>query len=74
MRSPGFSLVELEPDNAQYRNNLGNTLYAMKRYKEALAEMRKAVELEPDNAQYHSVLNDMVNKTKQGKGEPPEED
>ena len=46
----------------------------MKRYKEALAEMRKAVELEPDNAQYHSVLNDMVNKTKQGKGEPPEED
>lgn len=49
-------------------------MYAMKRYKEALAEMRKAVELEPDNAQYHSVLNDMVNKTKQGKGEPPEED
>ena len=48
-------------------------MYAMKRYREAL-EMRKAVELEPDNAQYHSVLNDMVNKTKQGKGEPPEED
>ena len=42
----------VNPDNAIYHNNLSVTLYAMKRYKEALAEAQKAVDLEPDNPLY----------------------
>ena len=30
--------VELEPNNAEYRNSLGITLHALKRYDEALTE------------------------------------
>ena len=49
--------VELEPNNAEYRNSLGITLHNMKRYDEALIEKQKAVELEPDNKMYREIYD-----------------
>ena len=53
----GRKAVELEPDNAEYRNSLGATLDALKRYEEAFAEKQKAVELEPDDYWHHGSLS-----------------
>lgn len=54
-------LVRREPENAGYHNRLGATLYKMKRYDEANAELLnaellKALEPKPDNAKYHKRL------------------
>ena len=48
--------VRLEPNNAEYRDQVGITLSTMKRYAEAIAEKRVAVALEPSNAEYHFSL------------------
>ena len=56
----GYKLIEKEPKNARYHNSLGDTLYYLRRYDEALLEKRIAVELEPDNAQYHDSVGDTL--------------
>jgi tetratricopeptide (TPR) repeat protein len=48
--------VEIEPDNAKYRDDLGLALLQQKKYGEAEAEYRKAVELDPNSADYHNRL------------------
>lgn len=56
----GYELIEKEPKNARYHNSLGDTLYYLRRYDEALLEKRIAVELEPNNAQYHDSVGDTL--------------
>ncbi len=57
MGSRNINKYLIEPNNAEYHNDLGITLYKMKRYDEAFIIMQKAVELEPDNAEYQENLN-----------------
>jgi len=56
--------VELEPDNASYRDSLGTTLHVLERYDEALVETQKAVDLEPDNAEYRNSLGITLHEMK----------
>lgn len=58
----GKQLLALNPTNALYHNNLGNTLHEMGRYEEAEKEKVKAVELEPMNDEYHSSLGVTLHK------------
>lgn len=42
------------PNNPDYYNNKGNTLYGLGRYGEALKEHDAAAKLNPKNPHYHS--------------------
>jgi tetratricopeptide (TPR) repeat protein len=59
-------VVELDPDDAEARCCLGNTLREQARYDDALEQFRKALELAPDDPMpcaelclfYHESLHD----------------
>ena len=57
-------LINLEPNNAVYHNNLGIILHKMERYEEALVEKQRAIELEPDNARCHDNLGATLHEMK----------
>ena len=46
--------AELAPENAVYHNNVGNALYSLRRYEEALPAYTRATELAPEDAVYHN--------------------
>ncbi|MBR3460284.1 MAG: tetratricopeptide repeat protein [Clostridia bacterium] len=52
------SLVEIEPNNAKFHNDLSYTLDELGRRDEALLESKKAGELEPDNVEYRGHILD----------------
>jgi Flp pilus assembly protein TadD len=48
--------VELDPDNAMYRNALGVTHLQLRRWPEAQAQFEKAIQLDPNYAEaYHNL-------------------
>ena len=46
----------LQPDNAEFRMQLGCALNSLRDLPEAIIEMREAVRLKPQTARYHAVL------------------
>ncbi|MBQ3558036.1 MAG: tetratricopeptide repeat protein [Agathobacter sp.] len=46
-------LVKMEPNSARYHNSLGDTLYRLEQYDEAIKEIGIAIELDPKNARYY---------------------
>lgn len=48
--------IQFDPDNAEYYNDRGVTLQALRRYKDALKDNKKAIDLQPNNACYHDSL------------------
>ncbi|MDR0853853.1 MAG: tetratricopeptide repeat protein [Clostridiales Family XIII bacterium] len=45
-----------DPENAHYRDRLGDAFYGLGRYDEALIEHQKAVDIDPEAAYYHYSL------------------
>ena len=58
-------LVELYPDRAAYRYNLGISYSQMKYYRQAIPELEKAVELKPDFCAAYHQLASAYNELKQ---------
>ena len=54
--------IKLAPENARYRNYLGDILYKMQRYPEALIEKQKTANSEPANAKYRDSLGIVLRK------------
>ena len=57
-------LVEIDSENARYRNSLGVILHELKRYDEALKEKEMATKLEPKNARYQDNLGITLHELK----------
>ena len=56
----GKKTVELNPDDADAHNNLGNTFQDLGRFKEAEASYARAIALNPDYAEAHSNLGNTL--------------
>jgi Flp pilus assembly protein TadD/serine/threonine protein kinase len=52
--------IDLGPDIALFRADLGTFFFNHKRYTEAEAEYREAIKLEPNNAAYHNTLGNIL--------------
>jgi tetratricopeptide (TPR) repeat protein len=52
--------VEISPNDADYRNDLGKALSEQQKYGEAEVEHRKAVELSPGDARHHDKLGEAL--------------
>lgn len=50
------SALELEPDNASFRDTRGWIFYRLGRYEEALSEVQKAMQIESNNAELYEHL------------------
>ena len=57
--------IAINPDNAFYRNNLGNILQAMQRYEAAEACFEQAIFLRPEVADFHYNLGNVRYKRKE---------
>jgi Flp pilus assembly protein TadD len=58
----------LDENNAEIRINLGFALSAEKRFREAIAELQKAVELQPKDDEARYFLGELYLRAKDKKG------
>jgi Flp pilus assembly protein TadD len=54
--------VELDPNNAENHNNLGNVLYKLGQLEDAEKSYKKVIELKPGNADAHNSLGNILHK------------
>ena len=57
--------VALEPDQAEHRRHLAQSLYEQARYTDALTEYQRLVDLEPDSANNHLRISEIYRRLRQ---------
>jgi tetratricopeptide (TPR) repeat protein len=57
--------VSMEPDQAEHRRHLAQSLYDQAKYADALGEYQKLVDLEPDSATNHLRISEIYRRLRQ---------
>jgi tetratricopeptide (TPR) repeat protein len=57
--------VAIEPDQAEHRRHLAQSLYEQAKYRDALGEYQRLVDLEPDSATNHLRISEIYRRLRQ---------